>query len=358
MAGPEDCGDHKEQATHTNSSPRLPAPPEPESDKGIIPSIKSPVLEGLDGVTAENVDIFTLEAVAALKLLCRSIDTLVQFTGDIPPTPPARSGGASPSRSLSKLRESVTTDWNTQTPKKENFGLRPPGSSPHREHIDGVPFVKTPIGSPEAHEREPITTSNVVGAGAQPLYVQHGALARKFYSKRPPPISTEDYLMRMHKYCPMSTAVYLACSLYITRLAIHDKILPVTTRNVHRLLLACLRVAMKALEDLSWPHARFSKVGGVSEGELGRLEITFCYLMDFSLKVDEGMLQREAESLCRQNLRVSATFDSPVSQLDLRLPEDSPDRRARTAEKRKASSNLPTRPMVQMGGVVEVMGQS
>ena len=301
MGGSEDQGHEKEQDTGTTPFPKLPAPPEPENDKGIIPSIKSPSLEGLNGITPENVDIFNLEAVAALKLLCRSIDTLVQLTGDVPPTPPARSGGASPARSLSRLRESVTADMYTQTPKKENAGLRPPGTAAHHEHIDGVPFVKTPIGSPEAHEHEPISAANVVGAGAQPLYIQHGALARKFYSKRPPPISTEDYLMRMHKYCPMSTAVYLAASLYITRLAIQERILPVTPRNAHRLLLACLRVAMKALEDMSWPHARFSKVGGVSEGELGRLEITFCYLMDFSLKVDAEMLRREAQNLCRQN---------------------------------------------------------
>jgi hypothetical protein len=358
MAGQDDHGRQQEQATCTPSSPKLPAPPEPENDKGIIPSVKSPSLEGLDDITPENVDIFKLEAVAALKLLCRSIDTLVQLTGDVPPTPPARSRGGSPVRSLSRLREPVTADAYIQTPKKENMGLRPPGSVSHQEHIDGVLFVKTPIGSPEANEHEPTYASNIVGAGAQPLYIQHGTLARKFYSKRPPPISTEDYLMRMHKYCPMSTAVYLACSVYVTRLAIHEKILPVTPRNVHRLMLACLRVAMKALEDLSWPHARFSKVGGVSEGELGRLEVTFCYLMDFNLKVDAAMLQREAENLCRQNRYESVVFDAPVSPIDLRLPEDGGDRRSRGAEKRKASSTLPSRPVVQVGGGIEVMGQS
>ncbi|OAP63683.1 hypothetical protein AYL99_02910 [Fonsecaea erecta] len=367
MGGSENQGEQKEEAAVTTVSsssssstslPRLPAPPEPENDKGIIPSIKSPSLEGLDDLTAENVDIFKLEPVAALKLLCRSIDALVQMTGDVPPTPPARSRGGSPARSLSRLRESMTPDSAAQTPKKENAKLRPPGSaSHHQEHIDGVLFVKTPIGSPEAHEHEPTAAAHIIGANAQPLYVQHGALARKFYSKRPPPISTEDYLMRMHKYCPMSTAVYLAASFYITRLAIYEKILPVTPRNVHRLLLATLRVAMKALEDLSWPHARFSKVGGVSEGELGRLEITFCYLIDFSLKVDAEMLQREAESLCRHNRYEAVLVEYPLSPLELQMPENG-DRKSRGAEKRKASSTLPSRPVVQVGTGIEVLGQS
>ncbi|KIX01686.1 uncharacterized protein Z518_09412 [Rhinocladiella mackenziei CBS 650.93] len=354
MGGSEGQGDQKEPETCTTSSPKLPATPEPENDKGIIPAIKSPTLEGLDGITPENVDIFKLEAVAALKLLCRSIDALVRLTGDVSPTPPARSRGASPARSFSRLRESMTPD--TATPPKDNTGLRPPGSAVH-EHIDGVPFVKTPIGSPEAQAHEPTSAAQIIGAGAQPTYIQYGALARKFYSKRPPPISTEDYLMRMHKYCPMSTAVYLAASWYITRLAVQEKIIPVTPRNVHRLLLACLRVAMKALEDLSWPHARFSKVGGVSEGELGRLEITFCYLMDFSLKVDAAMLQHEAENLSRQNRYETVVLDSPLPALELRLPEEG-ERKSRSAEKRKASSTLPSRPVVQVGAGIEVMGQS
>lgn len=355
MGGLEDQGDQKEQDAGTKSSPRLPAPPEPENDRGIIPSVQSPSLEGLDGITPENVDIFQLDAVAALKLLCRSIDALVQLTGDVPPTPPARSRGPSPVRSLSKLRESTTPD--TYTSRREDAALRPPASGTHHEHIDGVLFVKTPIGSPEAHAHEPISATEIIGAHAQPIYIQHGALARKFYSKRPPPISTEEYLMRMHKYCPMSTAVYLASSLYITRLAIQERILPVTPRNVHRLLLACLRVAMKALEDLSWPHGRFSKVGGVSEGELGRLEITFCYLMDFNLKVDAAMLQREAESLCRQNRYEAVVLDNPLSPLEFRLSGDC-DRKSRGPEKRKASSTLPSRPVVQVGTGIEVIGQS
>jgi hypothetical protein len=154
--------------------------------------------------------------------------------------------------------------------------------------MDGVPEkAKTPIGSPESGASEML---HIVGANAEPIHIQHGAISRKFYSKKPPPISLEEYLSRLHLYCPMSTAVYLATSLYIHRLAVIEKILPVTARNVHRLLLAGLRVAMKALEDLSYPHARFAKVGGVSEAELGRLEISFCFVINFELKVTKEML--------------------------------------------------------------------
>ena len=97
----------------------------------------------------------------------------------------------------------------------------------------------------------------------------------------------------------MSTAVYLATSLYIYRLAVLERAIVVTKRNAHRLLLAGLRVAMKALEDLSYPHGKFAKVGGVSEAELARLEISFCFLTGFELVVDREILSDHWEMLRR-----------------------------------------------------------
>ena len=119
--------------------------------------------------------------------------------------------------------------------------------------------------------------------------------------KRPLSIGLEEYLTRIHKDYPMSTAVYLATSHYIACLAIREKTCPVTPRTVHRLLLAGLRVAAKALEDLNWPHARFAEVGGITEAELAKLEIGFCVLMDFGLKVDSRMLTDEARHLVQFN---------------------------------------------------------
>ena len=170
----------------------------------------------------------------------------------------------------------------------------PSGSSTGSNDIDGVNFRKPHIGSPHITPTEPYI---IIGDNAEPINVQHSAITRKFYSKKPPPISVEDYLMRIHKFCPMSTAVYLATSFYIHKLAVEERAIPVTRRNCHRLLLAGLRVAMKALEDLSYPHARFSKVGGVSESELARLEISFCFLTNFNFKTSKEKLLDHAINL-------------------------------------------------------------
>lgn len=59
-------------------------------------------------------------------------------------------------------------------------------------------------------------------------------------------------------------------------------------------------MAMKALEDLTYTHTRFAKVGGVCPAELGRLEIGFCFVVGFELKVDEDALRAHARFLMRR----------------------------------------------------------
>ncbi|KAJ5546999.1 hypothetical protein N7494_004584 [Penicillium frequentans] len=139
---------------------------------------------------------------------------------------------------------------------------------------------------------------------------QLAMLSRKFLSKKVPPIPIRDYLGRLHQYCPMSTAVFLATSVYITKMALVEKVLRVTPKNMHRLVLAGLLVATKALEDLSFPHSRVAKVGGVSEQELSKLEVSFCFLANFDLRVDAQMLMAEIQLPCNRNSSIDDTGTS------------------------------------------------
>ena len=262
---------------------KLPRPPSPSADRGIVPVTEGSLVDPDTFPNADDIDIFTLNPVVALRMLCSSVETLVRVTGDIPPTPPTKQSD-SPNLGLIPAEKENITVQTKECKRPQSWSAENTGD------VDGVPAkAKTPIGSPEAGPSEPL---HVIGSNMEPPNIQHGAITRKFYSKKPPPISLEEYLMRLHRYCPMSTAVYLATSLYIFRLALVEKIIPVTSRNVHRLVLAGLRVATKALEDFSYPHRRFAKVGGVSETELGRLEVSFCFITNFNLRVDrEGLLE-------------------------------------------------------------------
>lgn len=271
----------------------LPPRPNPSADTGL--AIKTCDDIGGPPPSPNCMDVFTIGPVTALKLLCGGIEALVRITGDVPPTPPPAFTTPPNMRGMQAEKENIA-----RSNSYKNFAelhkrpRTPSASSGGSEDIDGVNFRKTPIGSPEIATSQPYI---IIGDNAEPLNIQHGAITRKFYSKHPPPISLEDYLMRIHKFCPMSTAVYLATSYYIHKLAVDERAIPVTRRNCHRLLLAGLRVAMKALEDLSYPHSRFAKVGGVSENELARLEISFCFLTNFEFKTSKETLLEHAISL-------------------------------------------------------------
>ncbi|KAL8795337.1 MAG: hypothetical protein Q9195_002207 [Heterodermia aff. obscurata] len=325
MPTPEHHSKTGEGSGASDHVPALPPPPEPSADEGIVPTLDTTSKDTDVIPQGDDIDIFTLSSVAALKILCGTVETLVKITGDVPPTPPVSAPNTPMSHvirapqivraieeSEAKVAQKPCQDRppNAASPKmamltmntftapyaqetQESSVPTPPSGDrdAQSDPKDVPPRAKTPIGSPEAHPTEGL---HIIGSNMEPLHVQHGAITRKFYSKRPPPIPLEEYLLRLHRYCPMSTAVYLATSLYIHRLAIVEKILPVTARNAHRLLLAGLRVAMKALEDLSYPHRRFAKVGGISETELGRLEVSFCFVANFELKVTSKMLLEHA----------------------------------------------------------------
>jgi Cyclin len=79
---------------------------------------------------------------------------------------------------------------------------------------------------------------------------------------------------------------------------------PLNELNIHRIVLAGLRVAAKFLEDLVRRHDRYAKVVGVSSRELSRLElgnslfkstaltlyIGFLFLTEFEVVVNNEQL--------------------------------------------------------------------
>ena len=264
--------------------PQLPPAPAPSADPGMSHNV-SPPIDGQDTFLGEaDIDVFTVPSATAMKMLYCMVESLVRITGDTPPTPPI----SLPATPI------IAQSQDEEAPLYKNPDPRPRGhqSRAGSDATDSVPEkLKTPTGSPDAALSESLPT---VGSSMKPLHVQHDVIAKKFDSMVPPPISLKEYLLRLHCFCPMSTAVYLATSLYIHKLAVIDKTLPVTAHNVHRLLLAGLRVAMKALEDRQYPHSRFAKVGGIIEPELRRLEISFCFITNFTLKVTKEMLSKHA----------------------------------------------------------------
>jgi len=255
----------------------------------------------------------------AMKMLCRSVQALAAVTGDVPPTPPISRpttprGSIDGSAFVPTKKESFTSFH-----KHKRSSSRPATPVPS-DDMYAPTFKNVTVGSPEASRDEPAAAldPHCIGGDALPTLEQQQAIARKFFSKAAPPVPLEEYLGRLQRYCPMSTAVYLAAGAYIHKLCVEDKLVPVTPRTIHRLLLASLRVAMKALEDLRYPQQRFAGVGGVRESELRLLEISLCYLTDFDLQVDNDLLYRKAVGLQQAAMQASV-LKSRLDPRDMKL---------------------------------------
>ncbi|PFH63115.1 hypothetical protein XA68_17759 [Ophiocordyceps unilateralis] len=288
------------------------------------PPSKTPTDPMMSGIQAEKVEIARSHSDKNLALLARqpreedAIPDASKKPGPAVDKSPANLGGAGgggDGRGLSKL-QLYSAQLRAQQQAKQQQAQQQQQQQQHQQQqhqqqqrqeqqqlqqaesgqdaVDAVDGVRLRHHTPPAPEPQPYV---IVGLDAEPVNVQHEAITRKFYSKKEPPIGVGQYLLRLHQFCPMSSAVYLATSLYIHRLAVEERAILVTRRNAHRLLLAGLRVAMKAIEDLSYPHKKFSSVGGVSELELSRLEISFCFLTGFELIVSEDAMRSHWETL-------------------------------------------------------------
>lgn len=329
-----------EPGSDSSAIPSPPPPPDPSADPKLQEMQNSANGATSPSLADDGHDIFTLSALAALKALSAGVEVLVSRTGDIPPTPPPKSPTIPHMRGMEAEKRSIVRSNSEKnlarlaqgsggnTPK---LGRSPPSSSQSASHqssyeptasapqappIDGVQLRPKPSRVPSKPQPQgnQLLPYVLVGEDSQALNLQHSAIIRKFYCRRPPPISISDYLLRIHQYCPMSTGVYLATSLYLHRLAVLERGIVVTRRNAHRLLLGGLRVAMKALEDQSYKHSRFALVGGVSEKELSRLEISFCFLTGFELSVSAGELSRHWE-LVRKGAACWDLFDEATHDM-------------------------------------------
>lgn len=114
------------------------------------------------------------------------------------------------------------------------------------------------------------------------------ALIQDFLSKKPPQISLNKYLKRFMKYSKPEPSTLIIGLVYIDKICENSN-LQLTVFNIHRLVLACLIVAIKYNEDDYYSNEYYAKVGGITLKELNILEYNILILLDFNVFVDEGI---------------------------------------------------------------------
>ena len=106
----------------------------------------------------------------------------------------------------------------------------------------------------------------------------------KFHALKPPSISVQLYLERIHKYASCSSECFVLALIYIDRL-IQRNNCALSVLNVHRIVITAVMLAAKFFDDQYFNNAYYAKVGGVPCAEMNMLEIEFLFRINFSLHV-------------------------------------------------------------------------
>eukprot|EP01062_Namystynia_karyoxenos_P049685 TRINITY_DN3813_c0_g5_i1.p1 TRINITY_DN3813_c0_g5~~TRINITY_DN3813_c0_g5_i1.p1 ORF type:complete len:214 (+),score=35.47 TRINITY_DN3813_c0_g5_i1:123-764(+) len=101
------------------------------------------------------------------------------------------------------------------------------------------------------------------------------------------PMSVPDYMIRLIKHGHCSKEVMLHAALLVRRLVLNAR-LRLTSRNVHRVLLAAFVVAAKLRDDLFYSNTYYARIGGVPVPELLRLELGMLHGVGWNLHVTAG----------------------------------------------------------------------
>lgn len=106
-----------------------------------------------------------------------------------------------------------------------------------------------------------------------------------FHGQRAPAISVEQYVERIFKYANCSPSCFVVAYAYLDRFIHQQPGIPITSLNVHRLLITSVMVAAKFLDDSYYNNAYYGKVGGVKTQEMNRMELEFLFRLGFRLHV-------------------------------------------------------------------------
>ncbi|CAR30987.1 hypothetical protein ZYGR_0P02910 [Zygosaccharomyces rouxii] len=119
----------------------------------------------------------------------------------------------------------------------------------------------------------------------------------QFSMKSMPTVTYQEFITRIQTKCTYSPAVFLASAFLLQTLCLmrNDNNGELCLRHrlqdsqIHRLVIACVRIATKIMEDHVHSHQYFSKVCGISKRLLSRLEISLVTC----LKDEQFMVTRE-----------------------------------------------------------------
>nr|QZZ92786.1 cyclin U 4;1 [Larix kaempferi] len=137
-----------------------------------------------------------------------------------------------------------------------------------------------------------------------------------FHGLRAPSIGIEKYLERIFKYANCSPSCFVVAYAYIDRFIHQQRLsLPITSLNVHRLLITSAMVAAKFMDDAYYNNAYYAKVGGVTPLEMNRLELEFLFALRFRLHITVSTFESYCSLLQREMMLCDGfQIEKPILQ--------------------------------------------
>ena len=117
-----------------------------------------------------------------------------------------------------------------------------------------------------------------------------------FMTQNIPSMSIKDYLLRLSQFTKMSESTIIIILIYIDRISNLNNF-RLTYKNIYKLILSAMIVAIKYNEDLFYSSAIYAKLGGLSVSELNYLEFQFLILIKFSLFIETDLFEKYKNNL-------------------------------------------------------------
>jgi hypothetical protein len=121
-----------------------------------------------------------------------------------------------------------------------------------------------------------------------------------FKAKAKPSVGVRDYIDRILRYTKIEESTLIISLIYIDRLCEYYNYF-ITDRNIHRVILIAVVLAIKYNEDDLYSNNYFAKVGGVAVQELNYLEIQFLKMINYKLFIKEDTYVKYKAHLKRFN---------------------------------------------------------
>lgn len=119
---------------------------------------------------------------------------------------------------------------------------------------------------------------------------------KPFMTKNIPSMPIKDYLIRLCQFTKINESTIILILIYIDRICNFNKF-TLTYRNIYKLLLSSMVVAIKYNEDNFYSSEIYAKIGGLSLKELNYLEFHFLILIKFSLFIEKELFDKYYDNI-------------------------------------------------------------